>query len=265
MASKRRGKGKRLGKRTTEPTAFEREYSAKLETIRKKSEAAVDSTVGKVLKSTEEAVALEPARAKFLIRAAEKALSGIVDREQTSKYLAELSKRIAAFNLRQVTKSLGFEVPEIASGLTRAWVKQNVAIAADIPAGYGRRVAGVLNAGIERGSRVETIAKQLTEQLGVEKRAAASIAESQVLAVNAQLTEERHKKLGITEYAWQDSGDSAVRDWHHKLHLESAAGKRFKYSDPPVGGGAGPKDRGNPGSAKRCRCQAIPVVDRFAK
>ena len=62
-----------------------------------------------------------------------------------------------------------------------------------------------------------------------------------------QLTEIRHRQLGITQYEWGTAGDERVRPEHQQNH-----GSVFDWAKPP--------DTGHPGDAVQCRCFATPVI-----
>ena len=50
--------------------------------------------------------------------------------------------------------------------------------------------------------------------------------------------------------------DGRVRDNHAELN-----GQRFRFDDPPMGGGTSEDEPGNPGDGILCRCYADPVLD----
>ena len=120
---------------------------------------------------------------------------------------------------------------------------------------YRDRVREVLEKGISAGTRSEIIAKRLTERVGVARSRARFIARDQVLSANAAVREAKHKAVGIEEYTW-----SAVRGPRTREHHRALDGTVHRYDDPPVGGGTGPRDRGNPGDGIYCRCVAIPII-----
>ena len=114
------------------------------------------------------------------------------------------------------------------------------------------------------GMRVESLRDAIKESVGTTKRQAELIARDQVLKINSQITESRHKSVGIAEYIWTCSGDERVRGRPDGLYPDSKPshwaldGKRFKWSEPPVSGPRG--ERGHPGTMFQCRCTAYPVL-----
>lgn len=162
------------------------------------------------------------------------------------------------FNRRDVARTIGIQVPEFREEIGAAWRKEHVAKIVNIAPEARERITGYLQEVGERGMRVETFRKRLEEVEGMSYRRARLIARDSVLTVNARLTEERHKAAGIVEYEWLAMSGGSTRDHHAKL-----SSNRYRYDDPPMGGGTGPNDRGHPGSGIGCRCQQIPVIPEF--
>ena len=107
------------------------------------------------------------------------------------------------------------------------------------------------------GTRVETIAKRIRETTDASPAKAALLARDQVLKLNAQVTADRHKAAGITEYVWRSSRDERVRKRHKQLD-----GTRHAYDDPPVVDPVSGR-RAHPGEDYQCRCTAEPVIPGF--
>lgn len=158
------------------------------------------------------------------------------------------------FNSRDVTRSVGITVPEFSSEVGERWRKEHVALIRSLREEPKARMVELLREASQKGTRIETLQKQVEEEFGVSDRRARLIAQDQILTLNAKLTEDRHKTAGITRYKWR-SLDRSARSHHAELN-----GKEFDYDDPPMGGGTGPGDVGNPGTGIRCRCQAVPVI-----
>ena len=115
------------------------------------------------------------------------------------------------------------------------------------------RVGKVL-AAAGRGTRVEEIARELQEATGASRARADLIARDQVLRLNSQVTEDRHRAAGITEYVWSASRDVRVRKRHKELD-----GTRQRYDDPPIVDERTGR-RAHPGQDIQCRCCPIPVL-----
>lgn len=162
------------------------------------------------------------------------------------------------FNRRDVRRTIGIDVPEYSAPLGERWRREHIALIRSIPEEAKARFTTVLRDASKKQTRVETITKALREQEGITHRRARLIARDQVLGLNAKLNADRHKRAGIEEYEWLSLRDGSVRGNHAHLH-----GKRFRYDDPPMGGGTTEDERGNPGDGIGCRCQAVPVIPEF--
>lgn len=177
---------------------------------------------------------------------------------QANGYALATAQAVDKFNRRDVRRAIGIDVPEYSSPLGEKWRREHIALIKSISEDAKKRFAGILREASQRQTRVETIARALEEQEGITHRRARLIARDQVLTLNAKLNADRHKKAGIEEYEWLTVRDGSVRGNHSHLH-----GKRFRYDDPPMGGGTSKNERGNPGDGIGCRCQAIPVIPEF--
>ena len=181
----------------------------------------------------------------------------------------ELVRQVSLFNRRTMKRalsvtrpkddaeSIALEIPELTIKHTRVLARQTVKEIKGISKSLADRIAPVVNRALAKGLRGEAFAKELQGRLKIERKAARRMAQGQVIRINSQVTEHRHRALGIEEYIWRSTPDSHTRKWHKNLDRT-----RQRYDSPPIGGGGGPKDRGNPGSADVCRCQAIPVIKR---
>ncbi len=191
-------------------------------------------------------------------------LASLVDFSEAEA--AELVQSVANDNARKMrralravrpdddAKSLALAIPELAPKDARKLANQAAKQIRGIADSVAKRIAPAVAAGVSKGIRAEELAKELERRLGIEKQAAKRLAVGQVIRINSAVTEQRHKALGVEEYTWRAVADGNARKWHAKLN-----GTRQRYDSPPVGGGGGPKDRGNPGSADVCRCQGLPI------
>jgi SPP1 gp7 family putative phage head morphogenesis protein len=190
-----------------------------------------------------------------------KRLGRIIDTPELRKWAADRVTEIARFNAAQISRSVGIKVPELLSKATQQRLTNRViASARGVPRDVVNRIAPTVRRAIATGERGKAFELEIAAKLELSHKAARKVAIGTVLRANSALTEERHKALGITEYVWRCSPDRHTRRWHRALN-----GQRCKYADPPEGGGGGPYDVGNPGSADRCRCQAIPVIPERPK
>lgn len=135
----------------------------------------------------------------------------------------------------------------------RSFRRQNVSLIRSMLTDKVGRVHAILSeAG--SGTRVETIQRRIEEETDATPARAALLARDQVLKLNAQVTADRHRAAGITEYIWRSSRDERVRKRHKALD-----GTRHAYDDPPVVDLTSGR-RAHPGEDFRCRCTAEPVI-----
>ena len=106
------------------------------------------------------------------------------------------------------------------------------------------------------GMHPSTLADNLADAYDISENNAERIARDQTLTLAANLNEERMTSLGVEEYVWRTVNDGRVRENHAELN-----GQRFRFDDPPMGGGTSEDEPGNPGDGILCRCYADPVLD----
>ncbi len=153
----------------------------------------------------------------------------------------------------------GISAAKVAGGenLVRAFRKRNVALIRTLAQEHFGAVTDVLaEAGNLHTKGLAEALHAVTEQYGISARRAEFWAVDQTLKLNANVVEAKHRSLGIVEYKWRTSRDSAVRETHAELE-----GKTFRYDDPPETG----TGRHNPGEDYRCRCHADPVLPAAGK
>ena len=146
------------------------------------------------------------------------------------------------------------ENPAAVRALMLAWRVENVNLISSIPANLLDQVLAIVSAAADRGTRVESVAKEIEKRFAVSKSRARLIARDQVAKANGQLTEIRHREAGVTRYRWSTSQDERVRPKHKQLN-----GKIFSWDDPPVVSAKG--ERRHPGGDIQCRCVAVPILD----
>jgi len=148
---------------------------------------------------------------------------------------------------RQLLQSIGVDIsPEVSEAIISGAVERNVALIKSIPQKLLGQVEEVLEAGVLRGARAETLAGELEERLGVARSRARLIARDQVNKFNGELAAQRQAAVGVTQYRWSTSRDERVRDTH-----AANEGQVFSWSSPPA--------TGHPGEEINCRCVPIPV------
>lgn len=162
------------------------------------------------------------------------------------------------FNLEQqgtVWRSL-VGVPYIDSpnmaGIIQGYQKRNSGLIKSLVSTLAGRVQTTVEKNL--GETSETIAKALQKEVGVGASKARLFARDQVLKLNGQLTEDRHREAGITQYEWVTAGDERVRPMHRALN-----GKRFSWDKAPLVSKDGRHE--HPGGDYQCRCVANPVIE----
>lgn len=156
---------------------------------------------------------------------------------------------------RQFSEAVGIQVLKEEPALekpVRDFTKRNVELIKSLKGEVLERLKRELGAALDSGARPADLAKMLREQYGVARRKAEFIARDQVGKLYASLTEERHRKLGITRYRWRTVKDNRVRRRHVKRE-----GKVFEYAKPPNE----EKGDGHAGTPYRCRCYQEPILD----
>jgi SPP1 gp7 family putative phage head morphogenesis protein len=166
-------------------------------------------------------------------------------------------RRLSRWNHANLTEilriDLTLEPPAVTAALA-AMRAENVNLITSIADRLLADVQEVVRESTTRGTRVETLARQIRERYAVSDSRADLIARDQTLKANADLTRLRHEDAGVSRYVWSTSRDERVRPMHADLE-----GRVFSWSAPPVTNERG--DRNHPGGDFQCRCVAIPVLD----
>ena len=160
---------------------------------------------------------------------------------------------------RQVKAALGVDLPAAEPDFDAAikgFRDENLSLITSLADEKVSRVRAILEDAGD-GTRVEEIAKSIREMGDVTRSRAELIARDQVLKLNAEVTEKRHKAAGVAEYVWRSSKDERVRKAHKDLD-----GTRHAYDDPPVVDYRTGR-RGHPGEDFQCRCVAEPIIPGF--
>jgi SPP1 gp7 family putative phage head morphogenesis protein len=175
------------------------------------------------------------AKAKAAIRGASLGVAGKVQKNSQSEF-----KRLG-IDLRTEEPKLG--------KLIDGWRAQNVERVTSLLEHERDELADILAKGW--GKSVPELRDRIEERLEVSRNKADLLARDQVLTLNAQVTEARHKAAGIEEYIWTSAGDERVRESHDAMD-----GERCRWDDPPEVDG----ERVHPGQPINCRCIAHPIL-----
>jgi SPP1 gp7 family putative phage head morphogenesis protein len=269
----------RVGKPHAQPLqielAFSKRIAALFERLAAKAVAVATARVGRltldavdderasIARALEEEVDFGPEEAAALVgavavhnaRQMQRSLRPANDAEVPSSRPSRRASRLRVIRPGDEPEPLGLKIPELSRSNVRRHARRTVREIKGITREVAARIAPVVTQAASQGLRAEVLAQELQRRLELSKKSALRRAIEQVIRINSAITRERHEKLGITEYDWHAVDDQHTRRWHRKLHRT-----RQRYDSPPMGGGGGPKDRGHPGSADVCRCQAIPVI-----
>ena len=142
----------------------------------------------------------------------------------------------------------------------RSFTTENVSLIESIPNESLTDVEQMLYRDGARKLSPQDMREKIEEEFDVTEGRARVIARDQVSKFNGTLTEQRQVNSGITQYTWLTSKDGRVRSSHE--HLD---GKVFSWSEAPVTVTTGKRagETNHPGKDIQCRCQAIPVLDKF--
>lgn len=138
-----------------------------------------------------------------------------------------------------------------------SFILENVSLVKSIPEELLPDLQSTVLRSVRQGKLVDEIKREIQKRFKVKENKALFLAVDQVNKLNGQLTEQRHRNVGIEEYYWDDSGDDKVRPRHRALAVRSEEGETFRYDDPPE---VAPGRYANPGQDYRCRCNALPVL-----
>lgn len=179
----------------------------------------------------------------------------------------EVHAQVSALATTQVAKQIqevaGVSVPTIVPGgqaAIDAFTATNVALITSVATKQHSEIELLTRQGLASGRNVDDLRADIEDRFGVTRSRAELIARDQTLKAYGDITEARHRSLGISEFIWRTSLDERVRGnpggkypprakQHNHWELE---GKRFAYGSAPFGG---------PGRDFQCRCTAEPYLD----
>lgn len=249
----RRGSKPRRAPAAAEPHAIVRDYTRELEAIAEATHAAILEALPAVRADDERSgPSLGPTRSFAGIilqllralepRATQLALAFTRRAERFNRAAVRGSMEVAGLSPSQLSL---LDKPD--RRRLRAFVRANVALIKNLAEKHARRAEALVAESLKHGTTSERLAAQLQDELGIAKRRAALIADDQVHKLHANLTQLRHKRVGINRYIWRTSNDARVRSEHAARN-----GQVFSYDDPP--------EDGHPGEPIRCRCRAEPAL-----
>ncbi len=134
----------------------------------------------------------------------------------------------------------------------QATIGENVDLIKSIASQHLTQVQGIVMRSVQSGRDLGTLTKALTDQYGVARRRAETIARSQNNMATATLTRVRQTSLGITKAKWLHSAGGRVPRPEHVAF----SGKTYD-----VAKGAFLEGKWTwPGREINCRCVSIPII-----
>lgn len=169
----------------------------------------------------------------------------------------ETARRMEKFSKAEAVRTIG----DLASDLPERVVSFAVNFAADAVI----KVNGLLEESLSAAEDLATTAEVVGEEVGTFSlegmldswlSRAAQSARNMVTQGTAELNQERHESLGITDYVWFSMHDDKVRAEHRALDMQECS-----YDDPPLTADKSSSGEAcNPGDDYECRCLAAPIV-----
>lgn len=236
------------------PLADERAYTAELVSVAKAVELVVRQEVFPLLDQRNDAIEDMPESAGFfeVMRRGFLAALKRIDLTSIPAKVTARAKAVAGFNKKQfhavIRKAYEVDIfvdePWLAD-MAKVWEAENVALIQSIPSQALNKMHGKVVAAVQRGATVKDLRDELIAEFKVTKDRAELIANDQIGKLNAQLTEQRQRQIGVEEYTWRGVLDA--RERHEHVQRE---GKVYAWTNPPPDG--------HPGVPIRCRCRAEP-------
>jgi len=135
-------------------------------------------------------------------------------------------------------------------GILNAWKRENQAFITRMSDEAVQEMMDEASRAVRSGRTNKEVRDGLRKRFGITDRRAQRIARTEISQLNAQITRERQRELGVTHFVWITASDTRVRDEH-----EDREGNEYPWGDPP--------DGEMPGEPVNCRCSARASVDRL--
>ena len=166
----------------------------------------------------------------------------------------KVEERATEEQVRAIRATLGvrpsFYDDDQARGILNAWKQENQAFITRMADESVQEMMDEASRAVRSGRSNKEVRDGLRKRFGVSDRRAQTIARTEISQLNAQITRERQKELGISTFVWITAGDERVRDEH-----EDRDGNEYEWDSPP--------DGEMPGTPVNCRCSARASVDRL--
>jgi len=133
-------------------------------------------------------------------------------------------------------------------GIVNAWKRENSAFITRMPDEAVQEMMDEASRAVRSGRTNKEVRDGLRKRFGITDRRARTIARTEISQLNAQITRERQRELGLSRFIWLASGDERVRDEH-----DERDGNEYEWDSPP--------DGEMPGMPVNCRCSARASVE----
>lgn len=181
-----------------------------------------------------------------------------------AQYFATRAAERSDATLQSILKRGGFSVK---FQPTRAWndvrqatIQENVSLIRSIAQQHLTQVEGMVMRSVQHGGDLQSLVEGLENQLGVSKRRARFIAQSQNNLATSSIQRVRQIELGIKECVWLHSGGGREP---RRTHLQ--AGREKQRYDPATGWFDEDEQKFIwPGQLPNCRCVSKPIVAGFS-
>jgi len=178
-------------------------------------------------------------------------------RAVAGRMLGEVARKDAqawAQHGQRMGRALAKEIAQAPTGeVLRRMMNEQVSLITSLPREAAERVHRLTLEGISRGTRADSVAKEILYTGHVTRSRANLIARTEVARTTTNLTAARAKFVGSEMFIWRTAGDTDVRRLHRQLE-----GKAFRWDDPPVAGEHG--EHALPGNIYNCRCVPEPII-----
>ena len=177
--------------------------------------------------------------------------AGLVDDE-----IAAQSVKLQGYHrdrlIQTFRASLGVDIRGVLAeaeidSLMSVWREENVRLVRTIPPRlHDKLLERVSTTFAESPFDRQALSRVLAQEFGSSNYNLRRLTRDQTQKQISNLTEARHRQMGISEYRWSTSEDERVRDTHAANN-----GKVFQWATPPPA-------TGHPGNDVQCRCVARP-------
>jgi SPP1 gp7 family putative phage head morphogenesis protein len=192
-------------------------------------------------------------------------LGELLNQDKLSDLARSIAGDINEKNASDISSILGIDLTRdgVLREYAEGFIRENVTLIESVAFDELGTMESLVRDAQSTGLRAERLRDQILESFDVSKSRATLIAVDQTLKANADMTQLRQQRAGVTRYIWSCSADERVRGrpggkWaNSESDHWSLDGQRFSWTTPPVTNpvtGA----RNHPGKDFRCRCVALP-------